>query len=36
MAIICAYVWGRLILLVTIAMRKERFRSNPRVVPREP
>ena len=36
MAIICAYVWGGLILLVTIAMRKERFKVESPGRPWEP
>ena len=36
MAIICAYVWGGVILLVTIAMRRERHTVEAPGRPWEP
>ncbi|HEY7472299.1 MAG TPA: hypothetical protein VIE68_08130 [Gemmatimonadota bacterium] len=36
MALVCGYVWGGVILLVTIAMRKERFKAEVPDRPWEP
>ena len=36
MAVVCGYVWGGLLLLVSIAMRKERFKDASPAQPWEP
>jgi hypothetical protein len=36
MALVCTYVWGGVVLLVSIAMRKERFKDGPPDRPWEP
>ncbi|HET7693493.1 MAG TPA: hypothetical protein VFM44_10435 [Gemmatimonadota bacterium] len=36
MVIMCAYLWGGLIVLVWVAMRKERFKVEPPDRPWEP
>ena len=36
MALVCSYVWGGLALLVSIAMRKERFKDGSPGRPWEP
>jgi hypothetical protein len=36
MALVCTYVWGGVVLLVSIAMRKERFKDRTPGRPWEP
>ena len=36
MALVCGYIWGGLLLLVSIATRKERFKNASTAQPWEP